>query len=173
MYDIMREIEITADMLDRATKRSRNMGSLKNSITSGQGNVAGFLGEEVVNSILCGIIKDTKDFDIEYNGLTYDVKTKRCTSQPLPHYECSIASFNTRQKCDRYIFVRIEQLGQDYTRAWILGWYDKVEYFQYARKLKKGDRDGDNNFLVKADCYNFPIKALKDIKELICQKQKN
>ena len=35
-----------------------------------------------------------------------------------------------------------------------------------AAKLKKGDPNGDNGFIVKADCYNMIIKDLKPIDEL-------
>jgi hypothetical protein len=39
----------------------------------------------------------------------------------------------------------------------------REEYFDTARFLKKGEKDGDNGFVVKADCYNVPIKDLYDI----------
>jgi hypothetical protein len=56
--------------------------------------------------------------------------------------------------------VRIECKGEEYTRAWVLGWYDKDAYFKNARKLTKGDFDGDNGFIVKADCHNLQISQL-------------
>jgi hypothetical protein len=44
-----------------------------------------------------------------------------------------------------------------------LGVYDKQSYFKDARLLKEGDIDSDNNFRVKANCYNMPIKQLVQI----------
>ena len=39
--------------------------------------------------------------------------------------------------------------------------YNKSDYFDDAKFLKKGQVDPDNNFKVKADCYNLPINKLK------------
>jgi len=159
----MIEIEITQKMKERAWRKARQMGEINNSITKGDGNIAGFLGEEIANEIIKGNINNTYDYDIIKNGVTYDVKTKRCTSKPKPYYECSVAAFNTKQKCDYYVFVRIENLNNKWTRAWVLGLYSKEEYFKRARFLKKGQTDGDNYFKVKADCYNMEISNLNSV----------
>lgn len=150
-------------MVRIAWAKSRDMGKLKKSITEGDGNIAGFIGEQVANLVIGGKIENSKDFDIVGpDGLTYDVKTKRCTSEPLPHYECSVAAFNVIQKCDRYAFVRVEHIDGKYTRAWYLGSINKVKYFEIARKLYKGQKDGTNWFTVKSDCYNLKIEDLEN-----------
>ena len=164
----MVEIKITQKMKERAWRKARQMGQINNSITKGDGNIAGFLGEEIANEIIKGDINNTYDYDIIKDGVTYDVKTKRCTSEPKPYYECSVAAFNTKQKCDHYVFVRIENIKGKWTRAWVLGAYDKNKYFKDARFLKKGQTDGDNYFKVKADCYNMEISKLKSM-ESKCQ----
>ena len=169
----MIEVKITEEMKERAKKKSEEMGVIRNSIMSGDGNIAGFLGEEIANTILQGKISNTYDYDIITGQdqwreagdpdpvVTWDVKTKRCTSPPKKYYECSIADFNTKQKCDNYAFVRIEFKNDKPTgRAWFLGGYIKKNYFRDARFLKKGDYDPDNNYTVKADCYNLPINKL-------------
>ena len=49
-------------------------------------------GEEVANQIICGTITNTYDYDIVDDcDIRYDVKTKRCTSEPKDKYECSVA----------------------------------------------------------------------------------
>ena len=48
----MIEVEITEKMKQRAWRKAREMGKLKNSITKGDGNIAGFLGEEGANQII-------------------------------------------------------------------------------------------------------------------------
>lgn len=159
----MIEVKITEEMKKRAWKKSREMGEINNSITHGDGNIAGFLGEEIANTVIKGDISNTYDYDIVKGKTKYDVKTKRCTSEPKPYYDCSVAAFNTRQKCDHYVFVRIENVKGRWGRAWILGSYNKEQYFKDARFLKKGNIDGNNKFKVKADCYNMPIKNLKGI----------
>ncbi len=158
----MVEIEITEEMKSRAWRKAREMGKLKNSITNGDGNIAGFLGEEVANQIIKGRITNTYDYDIiEDCGVKWDVKTKRCTSKPKEYYECSVAAFNTKQKCNNYAFVRIENVNNRWGRAWFLGAYNKNDYFDDAILLKKGQIDPSNNFKVKADCYNIAISKLK------------
>ena len=156
----MIEVEVTEDMKRRSWRKARQMGKINNSITGGDGNIAGFLGEEVANSVIGGDISNTYDYDIVKSGVTCDVKTKRCTSEPKPYYECSVAAYNVKQKCDYYAFVRLENIGGRWSRAWFLGFCKKEQYFKKARFLKKGERDGNNNFKVKADCYNMSIQDL-------------
>ena len=160
----MIEIEITPQMKQRAWAKARKMGKLKNSITQGEGNIAGFLGEEVANALIKGEVSNTYDYDIIYKTIKYDVKTKRCTSPPKNYYECSVAAYNTKQKCDRYAFVRIEWVNGKWGRAWVLGWLWHDEYFKKANKLKQGKVDSSNKFTVKADCYNVSISDLRQFR---------
>ena len=157
----MIEVKITPQMKKRAWAKARQMGRLRNSITHGKGNIAGFLGEEVANALIKGTISNTYDYDILYKNIKYDVKTKRCTSPPKPFYECSVAAYNTKQKCDRYVFVRIEWVKGQWGRAWVWGWLEHEEYFEKSKKLNKGETDVSNGFLVKADCYNVAINELR------------
>ena len=159
----MIEVKITEDMKKRAWAKSREMGVIKNSIMKGDGNIAGFLGEEVANVVIDGTINNTYDYDlVSKDGLKYDVKTKRCTSAPKPFYDCSVANFNTKQKCDRYVIVRIENKNRRLGRAWVLGWMGHDEYFKKARKLTKGQIDPSNGFVVRADCHNVAISELNE-----------
>lgn len=155
-------------MIDTAKEKSNDLGLINNSITKGDGNIAGFLGEEIANQILDGQIDNTYEYDIitdrDGNRTTWDVKTKRCTSPPRNYYDCSVAGFNTKQKCDNYIFVRIEHNNGVFKNAWVLGWMEKNEYFKKSKLLKKGEIDKSNNFTVKADCYNLQIKYLNKFK---------
>jgi len=89
----MIEIKITEEMKKRAWAKSREMGVIRNSIMKGDGNIAGFLGEEVANIVIDGTINNTYDYDVvSKSGIKYDVKTKRCTSPPKPYYDCSVAN---------------------------------------------------------------------------------
>ena len=161
----MKEIIINPDWIEQATTKSKEMGKLNNSITKGDGNISGFIGEIMVLSCLPeGKLLNTYDFDIVYKDYKLDVKTKRTTKTPRDYYDCSVASFNTKQKCSHYIFTRILN---DYSKGWVLGWLPKEEYFNIARFLKKGDRDGDNGFIVKSDCYNVKINQLYNIEKLV------
>jgi hypothetical protein len=163
----MLKVEITDKMKKIAKKKAEEMGQLKNSILKGEGNTTGFLGEEIIKSFLSARSSNTKDYDISYKNKKYDIKTKLTSKEPLPEYDCSIAAYNTVQKCDGYIFVRIQKDKEDnLVCGWILGWMDKEGYFQNAEYWPKGKIDPSNGYRVKASCYNVKIKDLKNIQEL-------
>ena len=156
----MIEVFITEEMLQKAKEKAIDMGKINNSICSGEGNLAGFIGEQAANEVIKGKINNTYDYDITKDLDLWDVKTKRCTTKPWPNYECSVAAFNTRQQCTKYVFVRLLHQGDTYIKAYILGWLEREEYYNKAKFLKKGDIDLDNNFTVRADCYNVRISDL-------------
>lgn len=156
----MIEVNITRDIVIQARQNAESMGALRNSITAGEGNLAGFIGEIVVARFLNARIENTYDYDLVLDGIKIDVKTKRTSVKPQLHYECSVAAFNTKQKCDWYVFVRVKN---DDSKAWILGYLPKDEYYRSAKLLKKGDVDPSNNFTVHADCYNVSISSLRPL----------
>ena len=69
------EVKITDLMRQRSQEKAEEMGSLNNSILNGSGNYAGFLGEEIVNDYINGVIDNTYDYDIIKDGLKFDVKS--------------------------------------------------------------------------------------------------
>ena len=156
----MIEVVVTNEMLIAAREKAVEMGKIHNSILKGGGNVAGFIGEQIALSVLGGEWSNTYDYDmVSPDGKKIDVKTKQTSVEPLPHYDCSIAKFNTKQDCDAYVFVRVKN---DFSVGWYLGTLGKQEYFDNARYLKKGEVDPSNNFTVRANCYNVAISELKE-----------
>ena len=156
----MQEVEISLDMIDKARAKSTEMGVLKNSILRGNGNIAGFIGEQIALQCLGGEWQNTYEYDILMpNGKRIDVKTKQTSVAPLPDYDCSIAKFNTKQDCDSYAFGRVKK---DLTIGWYLGTIAKDSFFDKARFMKKGTVDPSNNYKVQADCYNLKIKDLEN-----------
>lgn len=162
----MIEVIITDEMMSNARRKAAEMGEIKNSILFGNGNLTGFVGEEVARHVINNagfhaVERNTYDYDIVVNGFTtVDVKTKSTSVEPKPHYSCSIASLNTKQLCDYYAFVRVKK---DFTKAWWCGVYSKADYMKDAVFMKKGDLDTDNQYVVRSDCYNLPISALKEM----------
>ena len=148
----MRHIKITNKHIKLAEKMSKSMGTLNNSITKGQGNIVGFLGEIIVAEYLDIILDNTYDYDLIYKNKKIDVKSKKVTTPPKSYYECNL-----------YVFTRIKN---DLSAGWIVGYLDKKEYLDSSKFLKKGEIDSDNNWKVLTDCYNLPINKLKDIEEL-------
>lgn len=167
----MVEIKVKPHWKKAALKEAEEMGVLRKSITGGAGNLAGFVGEKVVAHYLNVKKENTYQYDlITKKSKTYDVKTKRCKSKPLDTYTVSVCALNTKQKCDAYVFVRVDN---EMTTAWILGYMPKTQFFKKAKFCKKGDLDPDSNchWRFKEDCYNMYIKDLKDIDKLKVKKE--
>ena len=154
----MIEINIKDEHVHKAKIKSKEMGVINNSIRQGKGNLCGFVGEAVMEDYFKASEANTYDYDIILsNGKKVDVKTKQTKVKPRDYYDCSIANFNTRQNCDYYAFVRV---NNELTKAWFLGLVDKKDYLEKSRFLKKGDVDGDNRFVVRADCHNLSIEQV-------------
>ena len=154
----MIEIDITKDMIEQCKAKAQDIGRLKNSITEGQGNLAGIVGEYVTHQHLKDSEwQNTYDYDLIENNKKIDVKTKRCSSKPRDNYDCSVAETSLHQGPDEYIFVRILN---DLSKAWILGRMGRDAFFKKAKHMKKGQVDKSNNFTVHANCYNLQIKEL-------------
>ena len=157
----MLKVTLTESLVNEADKLAKDMGRIRNSITKGEGNVAGFIGEIVCAKLFNAERKGTKDYDLVLpDGKTVDVKTKRTTVKPLLHYDCSVAKLSLHQKCDAYAFCRVKT---DLSVCWFLGLVDHDQYFKNARFLTKGELDPSNNFTVKSDCYNVSIEKLKEL----------
>ena len=159
----MKRFKITKEKLIEIKERAKALPILKNSIRNGEGSVVAYIGEEVVKKVLKGEIKDTYEYDIIYGAdIKVDVKTKERSVAPRENYNCTVADFNSTQKCDEYAFVSVLK---DYTTAWYLGKIDKEAFYKEATFYKKGELDPDSppskNFYFKADCYNIPISKLK------------
>ena len=155
----MIEVVVTGEMLVTARDKAAEMGRLRNSITSGAGNIAGFIGEAIAQQVIGGVLANTYDYDlILCNGKTVDVKTKLTSVKPLDSYDCSIAGLNTKQQCDYYAFVRVKN---DLSVGWYLGIYTKEQYMLDSVFMKRGNIDPSNGYVVKSDCYNLKINQLK------------
>ena len=168
----MVEIIIRPQLKRAALKEAEKMGSLRQSITKGAGNQAGFVGERAVADYLNVKKANTYQYDlVTKKEKTYDVKTKRCKFKPLPNYTVSVCALNTKQDCDAYIFVRVDN---EMKNAWILGYMPKEEFYKKAKFCKKGDIDPDSNcnWRFREDCYNMYIKDLKNISDLKVRKPK-
>jgi len=149
------------ELLHEAANWSRSLGSLRGSIESGDGNVAGRFGELVFQDLFGGRIADEYDYDLVYNGFTIDVKTKRRTVGAKPHYEASIADWNPDQDCDLYYFMSVRVGDDPYRHVDLLGYISPDDYHDAATFHEAGDRDPANGFRFSADCYNLPYNKLK------------
>lgn len=162
-------IEVTSEMLERAKAKSEEMGQLRNSITKGAGNIAGFIGEEAVKVFLGdeAVISNTRNYDILFRGKKIDVKTKRRKAAPKDDYDCSVAAYNPTQKCDIYAFVSV---NYDLKTAYVCGWMTPDDYYANCEAMEQGQKDSNivdgKQYEFHADCYNMKYCNLKRMSEL-------
>lgn len=155
------EIDITEDMITRARIKAEEMGELRNSIRRGAGNLAGFLGEEVVLAAWNGSEScNTFQHDVTFDGTTFEIKTKDRTVPPRLSYEASVANYNARQDADFYVFVSLLRRENVYVKGWVCGIIAKRDYETMATFLRKGDIDPSNGWVVSADCFNLGYRWL-------------
>jgi hypothetical protein len=160
------EIPITHEQRARA-ERWYNFKALPDSITEGESNIYGAIGEIVTLDWL-----EAQGYDVEYVGsksfdlligrFKVDVKTKKGRNPPRPNWSVSIPATSKRQRCDLYFFVTV---NYQKSRAWLLGNKYKEDYFREAVFLKEGEPDPvDPTFLMRCDSYNLQVFNLKPIK---------
>jgi hypothetical protein len=175
----MIEISVTEEMVLHANKNAKELGHLRNSIMSGEGNLVGFLGEEATKKYLgipLGTKVDDKDLiyncDLIFNSESIDVKTKKTTVIPKDYYEASICASNIKQTCKYYVFTRAlcENNQAIPSKIFIMGYILKDEYYEKARFLQEGQIDGSNNFRVRKDCYNLLYRDLYPAESLLSVK---
>lgn len=162
------EVEIEERHIQQANELY-DFDALNNSITKGKSNTYGAIGEVVILEYL----RKNKDplsenkgnfhYDIICENEKWEVKTKRTRVKPKSYYLCSVPAYNTSQKCDYYVFVRVLE---DYSKAYILGYISRDDFYKKSFFKKKGEKD-INGFEFKADCFNIKIENLEDITDLV------
>ena len=161
----MNTVKITTEQVERA-KALYSFGELKNSITKGESNIFGAIGEIVVFDFFTK--KDLKinfnstyDYDLTISGYKVDVKTKKFSPKfnPSPSWMVSVSDTNTTQDCEYYFFVGV---SEDYKTACLYGYLTPNEFYIKSKFGKKGDIDpkGNGVWTFKGDCYNLEVSEL-------------
>jgi hypothetical protein len=161
----MKTLKIKHEHIEQA-KTLYSFGALNNSITKGEGNIIGALGEVVLFDYFTNSGFSTKfdsnfNYDITVDRFKVDVKTKRTTVEPKEHFYCSIPASNTKQACDLYFFARVTE---DFKYCYLLGFKDKQKFFEESIFKKKGEK-GMNGFKFLTDCYNLEISKLSKFRD--------
>ena len=155
------EFNIPDWMYAEAITRSNKLGILNNSITEGQGNVAGYVGQQAFVQLFDGKDVDTFDYDIMHPNLNrVEVKTKRQNVNALRlNYEGSISNYNPNQNYDHVAFFRV---NWEQRKGWFCGFTTKEGFDKLSRDMTRGkiDKQSSNNFEVKANCKNIYYSQL-------------
>ena len=164
----MRSLKFNQKMIDQASQWANDLGGIKNSITKGDGNYAGRLGELALAKHLSVEVKDRKDYDIIYDGKKIEVKTKRRAVEPKPDYTVNIAAPSLHQKPDIYAFLSMEYLDRDsggnyndLLNIWLCGYKNAEQFFEEASFWPKGHPDPPA-FKTHRDIYVMKIKDLDE-----------
>ncbi len=163
----MKAINISEEQIDRA-KKLYSFNVLKGSITKGEGNLRGALGEIIVFDIFTDKgsevnKKSTFDYDLIIDGHKIDVKTKATNYKPIDSFNCSIPAAQKRQKCDYYFFTYITY---DYKKCYLAGYKSKESFFKESTFAKEGEIDF-GNWKYKSDCYNLRMKNLNKFNDAV------
>jgi hypothetical protein len=162
----MQSLKFNQKMIDQASQWANDLGGIKNSITRGDGNYAGRLGELALAKHLGVEVEDSKDYDIIHDGKKIEVKTKRRAVKPQPYYTVNIAATSLHQKPDIYAFLSMEYLDRDsgghysdLLNIWLCGYKNAEQFFEEASFWPKGTPDPPA-FKTHRDMYVMKIKDL-------------
>tara|TARA_R110000796_G_scaffold161858_2_gene278637 strand:- start:200 stop:736 length:537 start_codon:yes stop_codon:yes gene_type:complete len=163
----MIEIKITDEQRKRA-EELYEFNVLKGSVTKGEGNAVGALGEIIVLDYFGKLAKYVGDYDYDLiiRDKKVDVKTKKQKMRPAKHHSCNIFAYNTQQKCDWYCFVFVHQ---SLNYGWIMGWLTKDEFYKKATFRKGGEADPtlETSWVFKGNCYTIKVTDLDNYEEEI------
>lgn len=168
------KVKITEEMIKRARQRASEIPNTKNAFMPHERHVVGFLGEEMFKKVF-PMAKQSKGYNV-YNydyvmaKKKFEIKTKMCSSEPRPNYDCSIYTYY-EQKADVYLFCRVKKEINHYPYGWILGYITKESFDQKKFLVKKG-KGQSNNFTTRVDTWNVLIQDLKPIKPLYLASRK-
>lgn len=159
----MIEIDITREQIEKAEELF-SFRNLKNSITKGESQIYGALGEIVVLDYYkqYGVHSEyvgSFDYDIIIANKKVDVKTKKVNNPPQMDHNATIPAVNTFQKTDIYYFVYVLS---DMTKAYLIGWLYKEEFFNKAELKRSGEVDR-LGWTFKTDTYVTQLKNLNII----------
>ena len=164
----MLQLPFDNEMIRAATEWAENLGGIYNSITKGDGNYAGRLGELALAKHLGVEVKDHKDYDLIYNDSKVEVKTKRRATKPKPNYTVNIASTSRHQKPDTYAFLSVEYSDRDsggnysdLLKIWLCGYKSADQFFEEAEFWPKGTPDPPF-FKTHRDMYVLTIGELDE-----------
>jgi hypothetical protein len=159
----MIEINITQKMIDDTMQYIDDLGGDHGAqwrLVNNRMEV-GYLGEEVLASIIDAKRVNTYDYDFIKDGVKIDAKTKSSKFKPRGDHDVSIYPQQKKQGTDYYAFIRINEKDNI---AWLLGIVSKQTYFDKAHMIKKGEKQW-NGIIPKYDSYNMSVDTVWELSE--------
>jgi len=155
------------------THNIANRGSVDG---SKQNQFVGLVGELAVYNYLYGYTLDLfiKDdgfdggWDISYNNLKIDVKTKERSVPARPEFACDVLESQIKYRADCYVFCNFIGDGESVE---ICGYITKKDFLKkavYIGAMQSVSRSDGTSFINKAGVFSVLIKDLSNIGELKC-----
>lgn len=152
----------------------------RNSITNGEGRLAGFLLEEIIVERYHMTLNrkpptDANDAECfwHYDAVSrwllgkIEIKAKRRSCPARGYFNGTVAAYFTRQQCDRYVFGSVLY---DLSLAEICGIMTPKNFYARATKNYKGEIDPDSPrcdpWPFKADCFNLHYDQMQPMPDL-------
>lgn len=160
----MIELVITESDRAWAKEQALALGKLPGSMTHGERNEHGLLGEILVCNYMGAKIEHTNHYDMVKNGHRIEVKTKCCAFKPELDYEVDVIARINEPQCDYYAFVR---MLTDKSKAWFLGGISKEAFYKQSIFRAKGERNPDrpDGWKQHIDSYCLKIRELQPFKK--------
>lgn len=157
----MNKIYITPEQIAEA-KDLYNFKCLKNSISKGESQLHGAVGEVITMEFLRSKGKEVKyegdyNYDLISNGKRIDVKTIKTDKEPTDEFNANISAFNHTQQTDYYLWCAV---SLDMTYGYVIGYLEKDEFYKIAEFKRKGDLDW-GKFVFRSDTFTTKIKNIK------------
>lgn len=155
----MIEISITQQQIKRAEILYK-FKVLNNSITKGEGNLIGALGEIIVFDYYQNKGREVEhcqhhDFDLMIEGFKVEIKTQETRFKPLHWFTCHVSDYNATQECDFYCFPFV---NESMSTAWLAGMIKKNDFKERAVFKKEGEIGFKKPFLC--DTWTVRIDEL-------------
>jgi len=159
------EFNIPQNVIKEAKVRGEKLGSIKNSIEGGGGNIAGYTGQIMFQKIFGGIDTDTESnnakfsYDIFLKGEGWEVKTKKTSkNEPMElYYDASIASITKQQKFDKVAFFRVNLQTR---KGWFGGYATYDQWMKNRFPAHTGQKDDSNGFQERCNCHKMTYGSL-------------
>jgi hypothetical protein len=115
--------------------------------------VAEYLGAKRVSEKNVGSL-----WDLEFQGLLIDVKTKQRNFDSRPDFDAHVEASQINYPVDAYVFCSNNKLSG---KTDMVGWIWKKDFDRLCQRVSKGDPDGI--FFEQADAYKIKHYLLKPI----------
>ena len=167
----MFKIKVSNKIIDYATSlvKEHNFGNRGVADGSAEEQLTGIIGQCTIQTMFhVDLLTGDEGFDhgedLNFSGLSIDVKTMGRTTDVKDYYVNNFIALQKDYPTDVFIFCSYYEEKKELT---VCGWLPKDELDEKAKFFKKGTkryRSDKTWFKTKADLYELPNKKLKAVK---------